>query len=70
MNQPLTLFQHLGRNLRWYVADIVTAVTGRARPYHFVYGTRTTAINPMSGAPMLGQTRDVYGNRWGTLSRD
>lgn len=61
MNQPLTLFQRFARNLRWYVEDVVTAVTGRARPFHFVYGRATNdETNPTTGQPMIAGV-DVNG---------
>lgn len=66
MNQPLTLFQRIARNLRWYVEDVVTAVTGRARPFHFVYGrTSNHAVNPTTGHPMTGHGVDVTGQPYG-----
>lgn len=66
MNQPLTLFQRFARNLRWYVNDVVTAVTGRARPFHFSYDHASGHdVNPSTGQPMTGQCVDVTGQPYG-----
>lgn len=66
MNQPLTLFQRFARNLRWYFEDVVTAVTGRARPFHYVYGrVSDPRVNPASGLPMTDDSVDVGGLPYG-----
>jgi hypothetical protein len=79
MDKPLTLFQRLTRNVRWFVEDIVTGVTGKGT-LHFVYGDRAhfdgdvhspqLRENPATSLPMLTATRDVQGNRWGTGIKD
>lgn len=66
MNPPLTLFQRIARNLRWYGEDVVTAVSGRARPFHFVYGNRVAReVNPTTGQPMAVRGIDVTGHTYG-----
>lgn len=70
VNPPLTLFQRIARNLRWYGEDIVTAVSVRARPFHFAYGNRATReVNPTTGQPMTPNGVDVTGATRGTPIR-
>jgi hypothetical protein len=70
MNESLNLFHRVTRNLRWYLDDVVTAVTGRARPFHLIYGRDRTETNPATGAAMLTATRDVHGYRYSTIDQD
>lgn len=66
MNPPLTVFQRMARNLRWYGEDIVTALSGRARPFHFAYGQgEGFDENPTTGHPMTGHGVDVTGRAYG-----
>jgi hypothetical protein len=62
MNRSLPLFQRMKRNLLWYVEDVVTAITGRARPFHFVYGRDSDPrVNPATARPMTDRGVDVTG---------
>lgn len=79
MDKPLTLFQRLTRNVRWYFEDIVTSVTGKGT-LHFTYGEGVQSdrdvtgpnfrVNPATSLPMLTATNDVHGKRWGTGTGD
>ncbi len=77
MDKPLTLFQRLTRNVRWFFEDVVTGVTGKGT-LHFVYGEHQSSVNDVhrlevnlaSQAPMLSANRDVLGFNRGTARRD
>lgn len=79
MDKPLTLFQRLTRNVRWFFEDIVTGVTGRGT-LHYVYGERVHSdgeshrprldVNPATGFPMVDDCVDALGSPFGTKLRD
>lgn len=67
MSQSLPLFRRIARNLHWYIEDVVTAVTGRVRPFHFSYGhDEVHEENPSTGQPMTGHGVDVTGRVYGS----
>jgi hypothetical protein len=73
MTAHVTLFSRLRRNVRWYLEDVVTGVTGKGT-LHFRYAPRGATIssafapkeNPATGLPLLDGSVDVAGNLIGT----
>lgn len=69
MSQSPTVFRRIARNLHWYIEDVVTAVTGRSRPFRFVYGRNAACnVNPTTGQPMTPNGVDVTGRLRGAAS--
>lgn len=78
MDKPLMLYHRLLRNIRWYLEDVVTGVTGKGK-LHFECGegwphSRSQHdaglnVNPATGLPMFTATRDAHGNSWGTANK-
>lgn len=67
MSQSLPLFRRIARNVLWYVEDVIAAVTGRGRPFHFVYGRNAACdVNPTTGQPMTPNGVDVTGRLRGS----
>ena len=75
MDQSLSLFRRVVRNVRWYFEDVLTGITGRGK-LHFSYGPEeleqdvdfSPHVNSATGLPMADQAVDVGGNPYGTRS--
>jgi len=72
MNPSLSLFRRAARGVRWYLEDVLTAITGKGTRHFTYHGRRGISdirigprVNPATGLPMVDHAIDVGGNPYG-----